>query len=112
MFGLQSTVADGLPRSLSICLDDDLASHVLAGDFRMPKKSILYQFRQNVDFCSMLWARRHLFSSDLPPWHTHLRLDSSPQFARNYLVGELDRIDISKVCSDKIDDVQPGLLRI
>lgn len=33
----------------------------------------------------------HVFSPS-SAWFSHLRLDSSPQFAKNYLVGELDKI--------------------
>lgn len=93
-------------QSLSIALDPDLADHLSAG-LRMPRKSALYQYRQSVDFCCMLWARKHLFSNDLR-WISHVRLDSSPQYARNYLVGELDRIDLSQVSSARIDDVLVG----
>ena len=69
----------------------------------MPKRSLLFEYRLYVDYCCMLWARKFLFSADVPEWHTHFRLDSSPQFGRNYLVGELDRIDLGKVSSANID---------
>ena len=27
-------------------------------------------------------------------WFGHIRLDSSPQFAKNYLLGEMDQVEI------------------
>ena len=39
----------------------------------------------------MLYAREFYFSGD-QQWFCHLRLDSSPQFAKNYLLGELDKV--------------------
>ena len=80
----------------------------MASGIRVPQKSVLYEFRQCVDYCSMLWAREHLFHSSLQPWFTHLRLDSSPQYARNYLVGELDRLEFSRVSSANVDEVRPS----
>ena len=104
--GIRKLQSSRIPqlRSLHIALDPDIAEHVTVG-LRMPRKTTLYQFRQNVDYCSMLWARKHLFAAGLPRWVSHLRLDSSPQFARNYLVGELDRIDLSRLSSERPDDV-------
>ena len=49
--------------------------------------------------------------AEQPAWYTHFRLDSSPQFARNYLVGELDfvRLDhVSAATDDDIDSLYPG----
>ena len=100
-----------LLRSLSLCLEPDLAQHLIQAGLKVPKKSTLYQFRQNVDYCSMLWAREHLFAASLPEWHTHLRLDSSPQYARNYLVGELDRIDLADISPHRVDEVWPESIR-
>ena len=74
----------------------------------MPQRSSLYNYRLYVDYCSMLYARDHVFptgpSADIE-WCTHFRLDSSPQFGRNYLVGELDRISVKHARPDKLDTV-------
>ncbi|CAE7562479.1 PREP1 [Symbiodinium sp. KB8] len=87
-------------RSLNLSLQPELAEHLMNAGLRVPKKSVLYQFRQSIDFASMLWARKHLFAAALPEWHTHMRLDSSPQFSRNYLVGELDRVELCGIRPD------------
>lgn len=42
----------------------------------------------------MLYAREFVFNGD-QQWFCHLRLDSSPQYAKNYLLGELDKISFS-----------------
>ena len=42
----------------------------------------------------MLYARDFIFNSDAA-WRAHLRVDSSPQFAKNYLVAEADRISFA-----------------
>ena len=44
-----------------------------------------------MDWASMLYAREFYFNGD-HQWFCHLRLDSSPQFAKNYLLGELDKV--------------------
>mgnify|MGYP001818173662 CR=1 FL=1 len=48
-----------------------------------------------LDFASMVYARRCLFSSE-QTWHVHLRVDASPQGGRDYLVVEGD------VCSNLV----------
>ena len=78
---------------------------------RMPRKTTLYDFRLNVDFCCMLYAREYVFTPGGAgvDWFTHFRLDSSPQFARNYLVGELDILrlhDASAATDDEIDSLK------
>lgn len=87
------------PRSLSISLHEDLVKHLKDQTLRLPKRTALYDFRLNVDWASMLWARQFVFNKDNVEWRAHLRLDSSPQFNRNYLVGEVDWIDLSNVSS-------------
>lgn len=99
------------PRSMSLVLHPDLADHMKAQPIRLPKKTLLYGFRLNIDFASMLWAREHLFNSDAE-FRTHLRLDSSPQFNRNYLVGECDRISLAHVSSSDLNMVFLSLLLV
>ena len=51
----------------------------------------------------MLYAREFYFSGD-HQWFCHLRLDSSPQFAKNYLLGELDKVSFpGSIRSDLAD---------
>ena len=58
-------------------------------DIIVPRKSALYTWRINIDLASILFARRHWFSSSTS-WYIHCRLDSSPQFGRDYLMSEVD----------------------
>ena len=92
---------------MSIALHPDLADHIGRQQIRLPKKSILYDFRLSLDFASMLYARKHIFNETLD-YHLHLRLDSSPQFNRNYLVGEVDLICLTAVNPANIDSVWLG----
>ena len=46
----------------------------------------------------MLWARKHCFGSQTQ-WMIHCRLDSSPQFARDYLMTEVDIFSPTEVNS-------------
>lgn len=64
---------------------------------RLPKRTCLYNFRLLVDFASMLWSREYFFPSPNTGWVTHFRVDSSPQFNRNYLVGEIDKLSMEQV---------------
>ena len=89
---------------MNLVMQPELVEH-FRDRVSMPKRSLLFDYRLYVDYCCMLWAREHVFASDLPDWHTHFRLDSSPQFGRNYLVGELDRICLKRVSPTKVDDV-------
>ena len=88
-------------------LHADMVAHVNHQGIRLPRKTLLYGFRLNIDYACMLWAREHLFHEDLE-FRTHLRLDSSPQFNRNYLVGEVDRISLEYVSSCDLDCVCLG----
>lgn len=44
------------------------------------------------------WAREHIFDPH-KSWAVHLRVDSSPQFNRDYLVSEADVIDLTNLYS-------------
>ena len=88
-----TTETDLLPQvvdqCLSLALQPELAQHIRAQQVQLPKRLTLYEFRLSIDWACMLWAREWLLTASMD-WHCHLRLDSSPQFSRNYLVGELD----------------------
>ena len=88
-------------------LHPDLAGHVVDQGLKLPKRTLLYEYRLNCDFVSMLWARDYLFKvgPGEPKWHTHLRIDSSPQFNKNFLVGEVDRICIDGCSPSDLDNV-------
>lgn len=99
-------------RSMSLVLHPDLAAHIQQQGVRLPKRTLLYEYRLNCDYASMLWAREFLFnvSEGSDTWHTHLRIDSSPQFNKNFLVGELDRICTKEASADNVDMVFLGLV--
>lgn len=44
-----------------------------------------------MDLCSMLFARTHVFNLD-KTWYAHIRVDSSPQFCRDYFMAECDLV--------------------
>ena len=48
----------------------------------------------------MLWARKHVFGLSMP-WFIHCRLDSSPQFGKDYFMTECDIFRPSSVQSWK-----------
>ena len=60
--------------------------------------------------CQLLlrWSREHLYRDDLT-WALHLRADSSPQFARDYLITELDYVVLDQVFSLKPTTVLESL---
>lgn len=58
-------------------------------DINVPRHSTLYKYRVDLDLCSMLFARKFRFPVHLS-WYCHLRLDSSPQFNKDYLMSECD----------------------
>lgn len=89
---------------MNLVMEPELVQH-FKDQIAMPKRSLLFNYRLYVDYCCMLWAREFVFSASLPDWHTHFRLDSSPQFGRNYLVGELDRICLNRVSAADLDEV-------
>lgn len=55
----------------------------------VPKKSTLYSWRVDFDLASMVFARMTKFNMD-KVWRVHIRLDASPQFGRDWLMGEVD----------------------
>ena len=62
----------------------------------MPQRGTLYLFRVKLDLCSMLWSREYCFDK-ASLWYVHVRIDSSPQFSRDYLVGEADVVRLNDV---------------
>ena len=78
-------------------------------DIAVPKHTALYKYRVDLDLVSMLWARKHCFGSQTQ-WMIHCRLDSSPQFARDYLMTEVDIFSPTEVNS-WADIGQDGILR-
>ena len=58
-------------------------------DIAVPKKTALYKYRIDLDLASMLWARQHCFGLDAV-WYVHCRLDSSPQYNKDYFMTECD----------------------
>jgi hypothetical protein len=61
-------------------------------EIKIPKKTMLYKYRIDLDLASMLWARKHIFSLSGSPWYIHCRLDASPQFGTDYFMTECDII--------------------
>ena len=82
-------------------MDEKLSEHLLQrpNAVRMPRKSSLYEFRLSIDYSCMLFAREYVYTKGGggSQWFTHFRVDSSPQFARNYLVGELDVLTLGRI---------------
>ena len=90
---------------MSLILHPDLSEHLknqarclnldiqccLTQTWRLPQRSVMQTFKVNVDWCSMLYCREFVYTADRT-WYGHLRLDSSPQYCKNYLLGEMDQI--------------------
>lgn len=55
----------------------------------MPKHTALYKYRVDLDLATMLFARKHDFGLSAS-WFAHVRLHSSPQYGRDYLLSECD----------------------
>ena len=92
-----SSLLDPVVRqSLSLAVHPDLKDHLLSQGLRLPKRSTIYHFRVDLEYCSLLWARDHLWVPNID-WILHFRTDSSPQFSRNYLVAEADRVSLECV---------------
>ncbi|CAE7199173.1 unnamed protein product [Symbiodinium sp. KB8] len=72
-----------------MCLDPDLADHLLQQEIRAPSRWVLSRCRLEFDFASMIFARKFLFHPDLQ-WFIHLRADASPKGGRDFLVSEVD----------------------
>ena len=102
-------LATVVKQSLSVCLHEDLYAHLSKWQLRLPKKSVLYDWRRNIDFCCMLYAREFVFpvvpAGAVGARCTHFRLDSSPQFSRDYLVGELDRLSLHAISFETDADI-------
>ena len=43
-------------------------------EIKIPKKTMLYKYRIDLDLASMLWARKHIFSLSGSPWYIHWTL--------------------------------------
>ncbi len=78
-------------RSLRLLLSPALVAHILQQKPAFPKKSAIYDYRVTLDLATMLFARGYYFSLR-EEWWVHIRLDSSPQFGRDYFMGEVDVI--------------------
>lgn len=78
-------------RSLRLLLSAELVAHILQQKPAFPKKNAIYDYRVTLDLATMLFARGYYFSL-CEEWWVHIRLDSSPQFGRDYFMGEVDVI--------------------
>jgi hypothetical protein len=78
-------------RALGLALQPALAEHMAKQGITIPKKSVLYRFRVTADLCTMLFSRQYWMALKYD-WRCHLRLDSSPQYGRDYLMAELDLV--------------------
>ena len=100
----------GALRSLGLALQDELRKHLCSQDpcltilfpcivfdvtvsqlkeLSIPGHSVLYRYRIDVDLATMLRAREHVFPEQ-SSWFVHCRLDSSPQFGKDYFMTECD----------------------
>ena len=70
----------------------------VAKDISVPKQATLYHYRVDLDLASMLWARKYRFGLEAK-WVVHCRIDSSPQFGRDFLMGECDIVYLAGVGS-------------
>ena len=68
----------------------------VAKDISVPKHATLYHYRVDLDLASMLWARKYRFRLEAK-WVVHCRIDSSPQFGRDFLMGECDIVYLAGV---------------
>lgn len=76
-----------LDRCSTMMLSPALCEHAKQQRGPVPSTSRLYVWKVDMDLASMLWARDHVFTGE---YICHLRFDSSPQFGRDYLLGEAD----------------------
>ena len=58
-------------------------------EISIPKKSILYKYRIDLDLATMLWARKNIFNLQ-SNWFVHARLDASLQYGKDYFMTECD----------------------
>ena len=84
------------------------ASVLACQKWKLPKRTLLHTFRVNLDWAAILYVRDHVYTEQTE-WYGHLRLDSSPQFAKNYLLAELDKVSFPAGKPD-LSDLFPGCL--
>lgn len=58
-------------------------------DIAVPKHTALYKYRVDLDLATIFFARKRHFGLSTS-WYAHVRLDSSPQYGRDYLLSECD----------------------
>ena len=92
-------------RSIAVALKKGIAVHFLQelANKRLPGASLLYDARINLDLCSMLFSRQFVLNPlAANDWVIHLRCDSSPQFGRDYLVSQIDIVQVGLSYDDTI----------
>ncbi|CAE7311851.1 unnamed protein product [Symbiodinium sp. CCMP2456] len=80
-------------RCLKMVLQPDVAEHLLQGDTSLQIEGVPRTF-----------AREYVYG-DGGDWVMHVRVDSSPQFNRDYLVSEVDVVSLDKTFSSELDTV-------
>ena len=95
-----------------VSLRKEVAAHFLQelANKRLPGASLLYDARINLDLCSMLFSRQYVLNPAVRDWVIHLRSDSSPQFGRDYLVSQIDIVQVG--CSYANTSITKRLLPI
>ena len=87
-----------IKESLSMVVHPDLLSH-LSPAVCAPSKATLYEYRVKLDMASMLFCRDQYLTRE-KGWHCHIRLDSSPQYGKDFLLAEMDIVKDSLQWSD------------
>jgi hypothetical protein len=82
----------GFSVAFNVCCDN-----IFQQDPKIPGGQCIRNARITMDLAAMLWCRKNLFCAAIEWWRVHLRLDSSPQYCKDYLVGEADFIDTSNI---------------
>lgn len=82
---------------------------VRSEEITVPKKSILYKYRIDLDLASMLWARQHVFDQE-SSWFIHCRLDASLQYGKDYFMSECDVFRPGDSIRTWADVGKPGVL--
>ena len=93
-----SDLKSSIDQSLRVVLDQVLAESLRAQlqAWKSPSEPTVYRRRLWLDLCTMVFSRRVVFSESAL-WSCHLRADSSPQFGKDYLVVEADKVDLEAV---------------
>ena len=93
-----SDLKSAIDQSLRIVLDQVLAESLRAQlqAWKVPSEPTVYRHRLWLDLCAMVFSRPVVFSESAL-WSCHLRADSSPQFGKDYLVVEADKVDLEAV---------------